>query len=290
MHEETINISDKNVFEALCSDDAMYVWYQLRAACEPVSAAAVAGTLRMRIEAAHAALDLLEAAALVRKLRARARRQTITYEVALEELVVLIPDDPEGARRCRELVDVFDRRQSALLDRTRRFGQSGNGEWFFDQVTDFVATPEEIKDLQRRVYELSRHVIELAGRVQPPGAAASSPRHVLQLRVAAVDGEISPMPQIRMLTGRAVRQQQGTRVRSPVPLGPREREIAKLLQGGLSRPEVAKRLGLSPQTVSSYCKRIYEKLGIGRATELGRFSFDGVVAGSARRPRRSARA
>lgn len=290
MIEKTVNLSDESVLEALCSDEAMRVWYQLRVAGAPASAAELAATLRADVKAVHAALDLLEAAALVRKLRARAGKRAITYVVALDELVVMIPDDPEGVRRCERLVEVSQRRQAELIKRTRRFRQSGVGEWFFDQVTDFVATQQEVKELQRRVYEVSRYAAALASRVRPPdGGSLVAPRHVLQLRVAALVGEFSPIPEIHVLAGRAVRQQQGARLPSPETLGRREREIAKLLQGGLSRPEVATRLAISPQTVGSYCKRIYGKLGIRRATELGRYSFEGFPADPARGRRGPAR-
>jgi two-component system, NarL family, nitrate/nitrite response regulator NarL len=46
-------------------------------------------------------------------------------------------------------------------------------------------------------------------------------------------------------------------------LSAREREVLRLVSTGLSAPEVARRLNLSPTTVKTHLQRIYEKLGVG---------------------------
>lgn len=59
-----------------------------------------------------------------------------------------------------------------------------------------------------------------------------------------------------------------TTVDSPIPLTPREREIATLVADGLPTKEVAERLFLSARTVSNHLQNIYAKLGISKRTEL----------------------
>ena len=46
------------------------------------------------------------------------------------------------------------------------------------------------------------------------------------------------------------------------PLTPRERDILRLIGDGLSNPEIAERLVVSPQTVKWYVKEVYSKLGV----------------------------
>jgi DNA-binding NarL/FixJ family response regulator len=53
-------------------------------------------------------------------------------------------------------------------------------------------------------------------------------------------------------------------------LAPREREVAEALAGGMTRPEIAQRLGLSRHTVATLSKRIYRKLCIRNRSELVR--------------------
>lgn len=59
-------------------------------------------------------------------------------------------------------------------------------------------------------------------------------------------------------------------------LTPAERRIVALVTEGLTNPEIARRLFVSPWTVQTHLKRIFKKLDIHRRTEL--------AARAARRP------
>ena len=48
----------------------------------------------------------------------------------------------------------------------------------------------------------------------------------------------------------------------------RERQIANRLVDGETRPQVAKALGVSPNTIASATKRIYAKLGVRSRAEF----------------------
>ena len=51
-------------------------------------------------------------------------------------------------------------------------------------------------------------------------------------------------------------------------LTPQELEIAQLAASGLTNPEIAQRLFVSPRTVSSHLYRIFPKLGISSRSQL----------------------
>ena len=50
-------------------------------------------------------------------------------------------------------------------------------------------------------------------------------------------------------------------------LSPRECEILALLASGQSNKELARGLGISPNTVKTHVARLYEKLGVGRRVQ-----------------------
>lgn len=49
---------------------------------------------------------------------------------------------------------------------------------------------------------------------------------------------------------------------NPLPLSPREEQIARAFAAGLSYKQVAQQLGIAPGTVRTHLTRIYEKLGV----------------------------
>jgi DNA-binding CsgD family transcriptional regulator len=65
----------------------------------------------------------------------------------------------------------------------------------------------------------------------------------------------------------------GRRRRTAPPLSPRQLEVAKLLQRGLSVAEVARELWLEDGTVKTHVARIYAALGISSRAELGQFAL-----------------
>jgi DNA-binding NarL/FixJ family response regulator len=54
---------------------------------------------------------------------------------------------------------------------------------------------------------------------------------------------------------------------APFGLTPRETEVLGLLVEGLSQPEIAERLSLSPKTVGTHIQRIMGKMGVKSRTQ-----------------------
>ena len=62
--------------------------------------------------------------------------------------------------------------------------------------------------------------------------------------------------------GLATEIRQRARTNGRPELSPREAEVLQLTAGGLSAPDIAKQLELSPTTVKTYLGSMYEKLGV----------------------------
>jgi|JI10StandDraft_1071094.scaffolds.fasta_scaffold69613_3 DNA-binding CsgD family transcriptional regulator len=52
-----------------------------------------------------------------------------------------------------------------------------------------------------------------------------------------------------------------------VIITPREGEVLKLIQDGLTTPQIAQQLSLSINTIESHRKKLYRKLGVSRVAE-----------------------
>jgi DNA-binding NarL/FixJ family response regulator len=70
----------------------------------------------------------------------------------------------------------------------------------------------------------------------------------------------------------------------PAELGRREIETLRLLAHGYTHGQIARRMGLTEVTVSTYVKRIRAKLGAGNKAELTRIAIDLGYASASRQP------
>jgi DNA-binding CsgD family transcriptional regulator len=90
------------------------------------------------------------------------------------------------------------------------------------------------------------------------------------IEVFPIRTHVAPLPRVmfidRAKDGKAVAMIRKSRISN---LSPREREIANELISGKTRPEIAKQLGISVNTIATISKRIYAKLGVRRRAELG---------------------
>lgn len=77
--------------------------------------------------------------------------------------------------------------------------------------------------------------------------------------IAVARGETVLGRDIQAAVARRIRQ---TAQQTAPVLSTREREVLGLVSAGLSSPEIARRLSLSPTTVKTHLQRVYEKLGV----------------------------
>jgi two-component system nitrate/nitrite response regulator NarL len=72
-------------------------------------------------------------------------------------------------------------------------------------------------------------------------------------------GETVLAPDVQSALMRAVRDR---RERPATVLSPREAEVLRFLADGLSAPQIARELHLSPSTIKTHLQRLYERLGV----------------------------
>ena len=128
--------------------------------------------------------------------------------------------------------------------------------------------------LETRVVLLSAHApSDLIYRAIAMGAAAyvskEASRDEICDTVAAVGrGETRLAPEVQ---AELVRQIQMRATDERPVLSPREREVLTMIAEGLSAPDVAGRLQVSPATIKTHLQSLYEKLGVSdRAAAVAR--------------------
>ena len=135
--------------------------------------------------------------------------------------------------------------------------------------------------LPTRVVLVSAHApSELIYRAIALGAAAFLPkessREEICDTVAAVGrGETRLTPEIQ---AELVRQIQMREVTERPALSAREREVLAFIAEGMSGPDIAAALHLSPATVKTHLQNLYEKLGVSdRAAAVARAMREGLL-------------
>jgi DNA-binding CsgD family transcriptional regulator/DNA-binding transcriptional ArsR family regulator len=276
MYSKLAEESNESLLRAYESFDAMDAWGVLRTSSAPCTLAQLAERLDITVPATQRALDLLEAAGLAKKLRAGSGRRTTTYASAKDAIDVELPKEPGIDAVVQKWTEAGLRHQEAILARMlpyRERIEGGDRYWAF--AAQFRATKSDFEELLRRMVAVTTFFGEIVARMNEPAPEGEemSRAHAVFLRVAPLRGAIREGPVVKIHTESVAQAIRSGRKVLPATLSPREREIGAMLHRGLRRAEVAKRLGISVETVASYCKSLFKKLGIKRATELSHFTL-----------------
>lgn len=267
-----LDIRSPALVDAIIDREAMAIWECLRRLDRASSAKEIAAAAVRPIAGVDRALEVLLNAELVRKLRVRGRRTSVGYRVCSHAIVVEFDRrDPEQRAAVERITTHIDGSlESDLFRDALPLDRLTATDWHFRLCNPVALTSEDLLELQRRMARVEEFLSALSGRRAPDGGLELARcNHAVSIRVAPLGGHVLPQPAIEITT-RTPRDgnRKAERARR-APLSARERSVAIELRSGASRAEVAKRLGLSVYTVGTLCKRIFRKLGIRRAAELG---------------------
>jgi len=277
MTSDSLSPLAPGLMEAINDPLALTLWELLRLRSGG-SAAELAGLCGRPLQDIHASLDRLLAAGLTETVPAGRRRRFVTYRVTRPEIRINL-DDVTSAD-----ADTMNQRwhdsQCDLFEQITRRSETPRGdgqkrafamEWAY--LTD--AEGLRISQLVREIFGVvaaakDRHAATLAEGSSPPKEEQSSPYALLFQLMPVTE---VPLPRATVLLAkqpahRRSRLQANAQMRAS--LSERERQVAEALADGLSRPAVARRLGLSPYTVVTLSQRIYAKFGIRSRAELAR--------------------
>ena len=125
---------------------------------------------------------------------------------------------------------------------------------------DYVTKPFRTLELMARLHAMARRVVrERAARASSPPVSGPTPGMVLDVGVLTPENVVAAC-------GLTLRQA----------------EVALLIARGLSNPEVARELGISPFTARNHAESIYARLRLESRWQLARALADAVAAYRAR--------
>ena len=283
MSQGLLYASTPGLFDALCDVQAMGIWETLRSAASGLSAPEVAAELHLPLALVQTTLDRLISLGLVKSRPAGRGRRSTTFCVAVPELHVSFSDLDPGtfaelfARWHESRTNYFElmlkhhaQREGA---KPRGFCASGWAKMTMEERAKLSMLIDQIGSLMRNTARRKSPVRGVENHADQASPGDSRIYGVL-LRVADLASEPPPQPNIKFFRG-APPQVGSNSASAESPkarngLAPRERQVADAMAAGLSRPEIARQLGLSPNTVVTVSGRVYRKLGVRNRAELVR--------------------
>lgn len=265
MSEVHIDLKSPSVLRALTDVPTMQRWEILRRAQRPFTVAELAERACISTTEAQRSLDTLAEAGLVVMKPASSRRPKITYRAAMKRLFLRWDRrDPEGVAASRAISD-------CMWNYSRRVIEEAAAHAWAEDVEALSINGQTsvvlLKDDVQRVRESLLAIYAILAEADRRARESSDPTEPIPFHVA-FDLRRLWKPELPMAEyfvsetafHEGVQERYST---GPAEiLSPREFQIAKLLESGMSRPAIAKQLGLTPNTVASLSKVIYRKLGV----------------------------
>lgn len=271
MQDTPLKLGDPVMMRVLQDIPTMQRWEVLRRARRALSVADLASATKASLKSTQQSLDALVAAKLAEPRPASSRQRQVTYRVAVERLVLRWNRrDPADAAAWRALGEFMRNHSRKVQDEASgRPGAEQFAPFNFAGCVSVLLLDEDalrVRESFRAAYAMLADADQRARESRDP--ANAKPYHVsfnqqrlweLELPMAEffVVEETFHGQEQRLLESGASRL-----------LSPRELEIARLLERGMTRPAIAAKLGITPNTVSSISKAVYRKLGVNRRAQL----------------------
>ncbi len=271
MNDVQLDLNEPAMLRALLDTPTMQRWEILRRAQRPFSAAEVAVASNATLEAAQRSLDLLAEARLVRRIRATVRSREITYRAAMRRLFLVWdrnkPEDLAAKQFWEDSLRDHSRRvqdeaHALVREGVLRPKNAGGALSVMLSEEDSAKVREAFRALYTLLVEADQRARSL------PDQSACTPYHIAfsqtRLREPQLAGaELVVLDKDSVRRDRTVFVEAAGRV-----LSPRELQVARLLEAGRTRPEIAAEIGLTPNSVAALGKIIYRKLGVRSRAEL----------------------
>ena len=262
------NASDPRVEEILLNKTAMRVIDAMQSSSDPVSLSTMAKHAEAGSSEVSTILGKLIAVDLAR-FHPSTRKSTGGYELTTQfpEIVSKIGDldDSHLSSRHRELrTEFIDQILQAHPIMERR--QVDSFRWMEEQM---IVGPEDMAEFRGILDQVNRLLMTFRLRSVRDPENPENRSFAVRFRVIETARTNARLGAIHSVLAEEDPTLVKERLPSPpLPLTPRQEEIAELVADGLTNHEIASQLGVTGNTVKSTLRRVYEALEISRRTEL----------------------
>jgi DNA-binding CsgD family transcriptional regulator len=266
-----VSISDKGVVQAVREPRHRMILELVRRMSRAAAPSDLVRLSGMTSEEVWRSVDALEAAGLLSRKPARARRREPAFRAVADAVVVgFDPQSSEEVAAVEEIHRSMVEHARSQVDAAHRAHPVGSGGLQFRAYVPMRLSASQLEEL-RRIMHLLHRFLETVGS----GETIADPiepqecNYQLMLELGRPCPGLLPMAPIAFAP-RTEAPSIETRIRRLRldELSPRERAVAVAMVDGRSRPEIAKELGVSLNTVASIGKRVYAKLGVRRRAQL----------------------
>lgn len=275
MHDALSKARFPGVSELSQDPVALCVWEAARRSTRPASAAALAATVGHDLAVVMSGIDRLEEVGLLSRIPARGRHRAARYVATCKRLVLTAPSEDQPAQS--RMVASWERWRDTHMIPPVAEGNGDAGEaldrvrYQFCGMTDLAE--QDARELARRIRAVVDFLHTVADRNRgtgAPGEGSTRTMHAISVRLDPLASNVAPMPAIESVVG-PVDGWNGHLLR-PVAtngkLSAAEHRVADAMVQGMSRPDIARTLGVSINTVGTLARRLFRKLGVRSRAEL----------------------
>lgn len=264
-------ISD-DAAQALLGDRELgALWEQLRRTKRPMPVQELADRSGLEPATVQRHLDRMEGLGLAERLPRSSRRPLPCYRVTASDLVIRYRVPEEHGLVPEALASHSTHVQRTIETNGHGASDDGHASWFGCYAAAVALTESEARELGRRLEAIVNYLHQL--RMRPPARNEVAPlaNHAVTIRSGPLEPRVLPLPTVRFVAVGAPipRAAGGGAATGARPLlSARERQVGAAYARGLTRAQVAAELGLSENSVATFTKRLYKKLGIRRRGTL----------------------
>ncbi|NBP52517.1 MAG: hypothetical protein EBU70_15295, partial [Actinobacteria bacterium] len=202
-------------------------------------------------------LDSLADAGLLERLPLRADRRQPTYRATAESIVVSYdPSSPDDCAAVGQAMSAVRRHLDAEITRTRTDPGAARHGLDLGAYVTIQLDGEERAEVAGLLRELLAIIESAHLRIAKGDAAAAvgANTHVM-IDVAPASADAVALPPVRFVPRDAASEtREHAAAHRLATLAPRERQVAIMLANGKTRPEIARELGVSANTVATISK------------------------------------